>query len=232
MRKLKYERAIYIVLSHLLSAAEISSVSAADISPELHSKCSESRDYKGCIEAHSRSSSKPNEQNEECREVDGGCIASKGKDNTGLRKREGWMYWQDDKSAMYYSTTHKIKHKGSFGRYIGNYYEYHYYDEGSTGTAPTQMTIGVAQTRCHSFGLGIINCHTTPAPVITKPGSPGRQPGYRSENGFRVLDCVDKTLAYYYNGKLSGKWKKLNANEIHKSWCTDIDKRPVMNVTL
>lgn len=223
----------FFLLLCVLFIAPFSSAKATHISLDIHSKCTESRDYKGCVDAHSGSSSALQKSDETCFEDGKWCIAQKGIDRTGLPKRVGWLYTEENNSIVYYSRTHKIKHKGGYGRYVGNYYKYHYYDAGATGTAPIQTSIGMAQTRCDTWGgFGTITCQTRPAPVITIPGRQGRQPGYRTSQGFLVYDCVDKTRGTYQNGKLIGNWQKFNPDSIGPEKCADIKKRPAMDVNI
>ena len=200
--------------SSLLSvAAEV----ASELDPKIVKQCKDARDFQGCVKAFNNpastldNSSSKTSSEEKCDE-DGICLAKAGIDIYGLSKVVGWKYKAYENGIHYWQPKiHKIKHKGKFGRYIGRKYTQHYYQQAIAGTSGYYNTIRSAKRTCRTnYYTGRYTCTTTPPYRVWVPGTTGRAGGPRSVDYVYVADCIDETYAYYYDGKLRGKWKKSN----------------------
>jgi len=200
--------------SSLLSvAAEV----ASELDPKIVKQCKDARDFQGCVKAFNNpastldNSSSKTSSEEKCDE-DGICLAKAGIDIYGLSKVVGWKYKAYENGIHYWQPKiHKIKHKGKFGRYIGRKYTQHYFQQAIAGTSGYYNTIRSAKRTCRTnYYTGRYTCTTTPPYRVWVPGTTGRAGGPRSVDYVYVADCIDETYAYYYDGKLRGKWKKSN----------------------
>lgn len=87
----------------------------------------------------------------------------------------------------------------------------HYYQQAIAGTSGYYNTIRSAKRTCRTnYYTGRYTCTTTPPYRVWVPGTAGRAGGPRSYDLVYVADCIDQTYAFYYDGKLRGKWKKSN----------------------
>ena len=199
--------------SFLTAAAE----AAAELDPKIVKQCKDARDFQGCVKAFNNpastldNTSSKTSSEEKCDE-DGICVAKAGIDIYGLSKVVGWNYKAYENGIHYWQPKiHKIKHKGRFGRYIGRKYTQHYYQQAIAGTSGYYNTIKSAKRTCKTnYYTGRYTCTTTPPYRVWVPGTQGRAGGPRSVDYIYVADCIDETYAYYYDGKLRGKWKKSN----------------------
>ena len=185
---------------------------AQKFSDEVMKVCREARDFLGCAKAFSDEpdSVKQEKANnpEQCND-EGWCKATAGTDVFGLPKVVGWEYKTFDNGIHYVSPKYyKIKHKGRSDRYLARKYVWHYYQEATPATSGYYKTVGSGKRKCGYYPNGAYYCYTTAPKTVWVPGQPGRPGGSRVTHYTWVNDCEDKTYAYYYSGKLKGKWKK------------------------
>lgn len=190
---------------------------ANSLNPEIIEACKDARDFQGCANSfqgvqttHSQPSSS---SEEECND-EGWCVAKAGIDIFGLPKVVGWEYKSTDNGIHYGSPKlYKIKHKGSSNRYLARKYVWHYYKEATPGTSGYYKTVSSGQRKCGYYPNGSYYCYTTKPEQVWVPGKPGKPGGSRVTQYTWVHDCKDNTHAYYYSGKLKGKWKKRDRAE-------------------
>ena len=135
--------------------------------------------------------------------ADGWCIAGEGRDRFDLKKMTGWHYKEfEDGHVLYFDPViRRVPHKGQPHRYIARTLISRFYEAPTTGTPGTYDTIGNAITDCMSYGSSF-NCTTTPATPIYISGTSGTAGGIKSIKKHNVVDCRDKTYAFYEYDKL------------------------------
>lgn len=201
-----------------------------------HKECLKAADYEGCIRVNtsglSSSSVKKEPEKEYC-EDSGWCLAKEGRDRFNLKKKAGWMYKEfDDGDILYVNPVIKrIPHNSFSSRYLGQEQVFRYYSEPKAGSLPTTTTIGTAQTQCSSYD-NYISCKTTPPTQIKIPGTKGSAGGNRSINRVLVVDCKDKTQALYVNGRVLGKWERVNLNGGIYRQCSSASEAPPLYMSL
>ncbi len=220
----------------------------AGVSPEVHEKCLKAADYTGCVSTQLRGAHSVDAGSEVCDDR-GSCIANKGLDRLGLQKVEGWKYRTDAVGEVVYYEVLKplekrhggfmslyflIPHKGE-RRYVGRRLINHWYDEGVAATPGYVRTTGGGSTTCNSYNFSSSTttfCNTTPRTSLYIPGSPGRAAAARSSSWVQVTDCIDKTRAYYEDGKkLRGDWVPLGTEPL--PWaCEKLDTLQLLHLEL
>lgn len=218
----------------------------AEVDPRVHEACLKAADYMGCVNAQTNGIERTERKEEEC-DSTGACIAGKGEDRLGLPKIAGWKYTTlPDGTVIYYEIIGAKKREGQFAsaykyiphkkgkRYIGRRMVVHWYDPGAAGTPGYTTSYGGGNTTCSSYGgYGSVQtfCNTSQPIKTYIPGRPGRAAGARSMSGVNVLDCKDKTSAFYEDGKnLRGNWKKVDIDIDFV--CREIDEMPVLQMSL
>ena len=205
---------------------------AKQYSDEVMEVCKEARDFLGCAKAFSEEPASVKQEKvsnpEQCND-EGWCTATAGTDIFGLPKVVGWEYKTLDNGIHYVSPKYyKIKHKGRSNRYLARKYVWHYRQEAMPATSGYYKTVSSAKRKCGYSPNGSYYCYTTAPKRVWVPGTPGRPGGSRVTHYTWVHDCEDKTYAYYYSGKLKGKWKKgRSADE-----CKQIDELTLLNLKL
>ena len=220
-----------VVVAVSLSLASSSSW-AQQYSDEVMKICKEARDFLGCAKAFSDepASVKQEKENnpEQCND-EGWCKATAGTDVFGLPKVVGWNYKSLDNGIHYVSPKfYKIKHKGRSNRYLARKYVWHYYQDATPATSGYYKTVSSGKRKCGYYPNGSYYCYTTAPKKVWVPGKPGRSGGSRVTHYTWVNDCEDKTYAYYYSGKLKGKWKKGRTVDE----CKQIDEFSRLNLKL
>ncbi|WP_156097924.1 hypothetical protein [Synechococcus sp. KORDI-100] len=162
---------------------------------------------------------------------DGFCVAKAGVDQLGLPKVVGWVY-------KYYATSNevlymlpqmfRVPHQGQPDRYAAREHVIHYYQQPVAGTSGYYRDATPAKTICrpnttytgpgpafkwvdgvlHQRTDGGQTCTTTNPTKEFVPGTPATPGGPRKAVAIQVVDCKDKTYAWYKNGKATDKWKK------------------------
>ena len=209
-----------------------SSAWANQYSDEVMKICKEARDFLGCAKAFSEEPASSKQETttnpEQCNE-EGWCKANAGTDVFGLPKVVGWEYKSYDNGLHYVSPKYyKIKHKGRSNRYLARKYVWHYYQEATPATSGYYKTVSSGKRKCGYHSNGSYYCYTTAPKRVWVPGKPGRPGGSRVTHYTWVNDCEDKTYAYYYSGKLRGKWKKGRTVDE----CKQIDEFSILNLKL
>ena len=205
---------------------------AKQYSDEVMEVCKEARDFLGCAKAFSEEPASVKQEKvnnpEQCND-EGWCTATAGTDIFGLPKVVGWEYKTLDNGIHYVSPKYyKIKHKGRSNRYLARKYVWHYHQEAMPATSGYYKTVSSGKRKCGYSPNGSYYCYTTAPKRVWVPGTPGRPGGSRVTHYTWVHDCEDKTYAYYYSGKLKGKWKKgRSADE-----CKQIDELTLLNLKL
>jgi len=205
---------------------------AKQYSDEVMEVCKEARDFLGCAKAFSEEPASVKQEKvnnpEQCND-EGWCTANAGSDIFGLPKVVGWEYKTLDNGIHYVSPKYyKIKHKGRSNRYLARKYVWHYRQEATPATSGYYKTVSSGKRKCSYNSYGSYYCYTTAPKRVWVPGRPGRPGGSRVTHYTWVHDCEDKTYAYYYSGKLKGKWKKgRSADE-----CKQIDELTLLNLML
>ena len=187
-------------------------VSANPLDPKVIQACKDARDFQGCANAFKEvpttNTQSSSNSTEECND-EGWCIAKAGIDIFGLPKVVGWSYKSVDNGIHYQSPKlYKIKHKGSSNRYLAQKYVWHYHQEAIPRTSGYYKTVSSGERKCRYNYNGSYYCYTTQPKRVWVPGNPGKPGGSRVTQYTWVHDCKDLTYAYYYSGKLKGKWKK------------------------
>ena len=218
----------------LLAGLGITSLPArADsLQPEIIEACKDARDFQGCANSfkgvQTTNTQSSSNTAEECND-EGWCVAKAGIDIFGLPKVVGWEYKSIDNGIHYGSPKlYKIKHKGSSNRYLARKYVWHYYKEATPGTSGYYKTVNSGQRKCGYYPNGSYYCYTTEPEQVWVPGKPGKPGGSRVTQYTWVHDCKDNTYAYYYSGKLKGKWKKTDKAEA----CAGIDDLTKLSLKL
>ena len=200
---------------HLLRVAFfllLTSLAASSKANLRHKKCLEARDYAGCMRVQSGSRTPaPESAHQQC-EPYKWCTATAGMDPLGRPKIEGWrmQYDPSGRSVIYRRPSfRKANVRGETNRYVEFEQLVRIVQDPVAAIAPTTTTIGSAQTNCTGYG-SMVSCSTTPASTITLPGRAGSTGGIRDVSFITLVDCKDKTAGMHRNGKLTGKWNKVD----------------------
>ena len=207
---------------------------AQQISDDVHKRCLKAKDYSGCIQSNSPGSSDASGKAtgsgdssslEKC-DAEGVCLAKPGVDQLGLPKVVGWLYkYYPTKNEVFYIFPEyfRVPHKGQPDRYVAKKTVTHYYQQPVAGTPGYYRDVTPARTICrpnYTGGFkwvdGVLQqrtdggqtCTTTNPTKQFVPGTPATPGGPRKNAAIQVVDCKDKTYAWYKNGKATDKWKK------------------------
>ena len=222
-------------LFFLLAGLSITSLPAlADsIDPEIIQACKDARDFQGCANSFkgvpATNTQSSSNSAEECND-EGWCVAKAGTDVFGLPKVVGWEYKSTDNGIHYGSPKlYKIRHKGNTNRYLARKYVRHYYKEATSGTSGYYKTVSSGERKCGYHANGSYYCYSTRPKRVWVPGTPSKPGGSRVTQYTWVHDCKDLTYAYYYSGKLKGKWKKRDEKA---AGCSGIEDLTRLRLTL
>ena len=225
-----------LVVTAIGTSILLPSTHAKEIDPKVIETCKEARDLQGCVKAFSSKDETQSEQNnpssatnpEQC-DDEGWCIANAGLDIFGLPKVVGWSYKTLDNGIHYRGPKqYKIKHKGQSNRYLAQKFVRHYHQNAIPATSGYYKTVRAGQRKCGYNANGTYYCYTTAPKRVWVPGQPGQAGGSRVQHYTWVGDCIDNTYAYYYKGKLKGKWKKGKA----PSSCDSIESLSRLRIKL
>ena len=239
-----------------LSSSDEVNLVAQKISDEIHKRCLKAKDYSGCIQSNSPGSSDSSEKavgsgdnsdGEKCY-PDGVCMAKPGVDQLGLPKVVGWLYKYDParNEVVYILPEYfRVPHRGQPDRYVAKKTVTHYYQQPVAGTPGYYRDITPAKTICrpnYTGGFkwvdGVLQqrtdggqtCTTTNPTKQFVPGTPATPGGPRKNAAIQVVDCKDKTYAWYKNGKATDKWKKWIGKT--KNICGGRSDYKVLNMSL
>ena len=218
----------------LIPLSDAINLVAQKISDDVHKRCIKAKDYSGCIQSNSPGESDAsgtttgageNSNVEKCY-PDSVCIAKPGVDQLGLQKIVGWLYKYDSarNEIMYiFPEFFRVPHQGQPHRYEAKKTVVHYYQQPVAGTPGYYRDITPAKTTCrpnYTGGFkwvdgvlqqitdGSQTCTTTNPIKEFVRGTPATPGGPRKRAAIQVVDCKDKTYAWYSNGKATDKWRK------------------------
>ena len=222
----------YFSLLALLGSTSLPAQTNA-LTPDVIKACKDARDFQGCANSfkgvQTTNTQSTSNSPEECND-EGWCIAKAGKDIFGLSKVVGWAYKSTDNGIHYQSPKlYKIKHKGNSNRYLARKYVWHYYINATPGTSGYYKTVSSGKRKCGYHSNGSYYCYSTRPKRVWVPGTPSKPGGSRVTQYTWVHDCKDLTHAYYYSGKLKGKWKQRDEKA---AGCSGIDDLTRLRLTL
>lgn len=189
----------------------------ANSNTSIHKKCTEAKDYEGCMQYQSNLSNKKNLLFETdctkklCRPEE----VTQSTDNLGMKIIKGFYFKEDPvmRYAYYYDldNLYRVNSKGEYGRFYHSRSVVRFYSKGFEGY--TGIT-GGGITNCSTYGSSI-NCTTT-NPIVTN--IPSKAPGIRQNTIDHIYDCKDKTVAVYEDNKIK-KWEnKLGKKRKWHDW--------------
>ena len=190
---------------------------ALNANTSMHTKCTEAKDYEGCMKFQSNLSNKKNGLWETdctkklCQPEE----VTQSTDNLGMKILKGFYFKEDPvmRYAFYYDldNLYAVEAKGEYGRFYHSRSVVRFYSKGFEGYS---AITGGGITNCSTYGSSI-DCTTT-NPIVTN--IPSKPAGIRQNRIDYIYDCKDKTVAVYEENKLK-KWEdKLGKKRKWHNW--------------
>jgi len=192
--------------------------------------CLKASDYSGCMKFETGRKNKKESKSEisdkntsfnkgrDCLNGDMCLGTGKDKDMFGMNTLKDYFYKHipEDNEVLYIGSVAKdVKVKGEYGRYIDITYVRRYYQNPESGTSGYSSTVGSSRVNCSpSYGGTSISCTSTSPTTINIPGRAATPGGIVQEKSNVIVDCQDRTMIQWFEGRRKYKWEKISKNTL------------------